>query len=202
MIGAHQISFTETDVEPTLTEVNQIEDEIFDVSSAGTIFEENTESSGVDVEGISQTLSLDFSIPTDLFSQYIDANVPSVTRDTLKTTFHNVDDVFALHECEADHEPCHGEPTTVSSCGDITETDATTFGGPIEKEYTNDVIETDPSLSRGQEITGDILDAVDMEIETEEINPVVAEHTVVIGDRSNPGILYHCNLAYCYNYYF
>jgi hypothetical protein len=130
---------------------------------------------------------LDFSIPTDLFSQYIDANFPSATDDNSKATFHNVDDVFASHECDADHESCNGETKPVSSCGDTTETDPTS-SGLVEKELSSDVTETDASSAVEQEVTDDILDAVDMEIETEEMNPTVLEVTSVVNDLSKPGI--------------
>ncbi len=157
------------------------------MSSSGTIFEENIESSGVDVEGISPTLSLDFSIPTDLFSQYIDANFPSVTGDNSKTMFHNVEDVFASQECDADHEPCNGDPKTVSSGGDTTEANAA-FCDPLEKALADsDTESADSSSASGQEVSDDIFDTVDMEIETEEINTDGVEPTVVVDDRSKQG---------------
>ena len=108
LIGAHQISFAETGTEPTLTEINKLEDDIFEVGNSDKMFgesdsnenENENENEAFDVEGILPTLALDFSIPSELFAQYIDANFPSATDedDSDATPFHNVEEVFASHD--------------------------------------------------------------------------------------------------------
>ena len=102
IIGAHEILFNDPEPksEPTLTEINNIE------------FDEKVEIGNVEFEGQSDVMvptmgefegilpSLDFSIPSDLFSQYIDANFPSEFDDEYDVggnAFKSVDEVFASH---------------------------------------------------------------------------------------------------------
>ena len=86
IIGAHEILFNDPEPksEPTLTEINNI--------GIYEIFDEKVEIGNVEFEGQSDVMvptmgefegilpSLDFSIPSDLFSQYIDANFQAFSR--------------------------------------------------------------------------------------------------------------------------
>ena len=78
-----------------------VENKMFDRENTE---KEDGDSQEVDVEGILPTLALDLSIPSELFSQYIEANFPSTEEDVSKATnpFQSIDDVFASHNFRCD----------------------------------------------------------------------------------------------------
>ena len=139
LIGAHQISFTET--EPTLTNVNKIDEEMFDneMFERENIEQENNDSQDVDVEGILPTLALDFSIPSELFSQYIDANFPSNEDDdsTESTQFQSIEEVFASRTVKTDvsgRTACSATTTSgLDTCSDAASSVSSEGAGKLQK---------------------------------------------------------------------
>jgi hypothetical protein len=126
LIGAHQISFTEqedVDCETTISKADKIDYEMFEsddfekgMFDRENIEKENGGSQEIDVEGLLPLPDLNFSIPTELFSQYIDANFPANEGDNLiiSTQFQSIEDVFSSQPLKANvsgNSPCL-EPTT------------------------------------------------------------------------------------------
>ena len=104
VIAAHKVSFAdaepEAEPEPTLNEVVGADEEVSEEGESEVVVE--TEAG---VEEIVSTL--DFSIPSDLFLQYIDANIPSsLTGDDFDfaTALSCVDDVFTSHHPAKDDD--------------------------------------------------------------------------------------------------
>ena len=172
LIGAHRISFTQTETEPTLAEANPIEDDIFEVRDSGKMFgesndnENENENEVFDVEGILPTMALDFSIPSDLFSQYIDANFPSIDEeeDCDATQFHSVEEVFASQ---------HDKSRNVDQTSDE-------VINPVDDDVT-DLETLTPETEKpdsGADEMSDKFEEEDMEIETDEAILVVEEQFV------------------------
>jgi hypothetical protein len=128
--------------------------------------ENENENEVFDVEGILPTMALDFSIPSDLFSQYIDANFPSIDEeeDCDATQFHSVEEVFASQHDKSRNVEQTSDEVINPVVDDVTDLETLTP-------------ETEKPDSGADEMS-DKFEEEDMEIETDEAILVVEEKFV------------------------